>query len=137
VKPDEARELIWLVPTKVFADLLLLLVTLRLTERATRTALLELYVLIGLRHLRYWLAELVSLTALRRTQVKTLLATIHFAFVGCHGNPVYRAVTWIPICISLIWSPVFPTCGRIPWEAPTQGWRFHTLSLYTQQVANH
>jgi hypothetical protein len=35
VKPDEARELIWLVPTKVFADLLLSLVTLRLTERAT------------------------------------------------------------------------------------------------------
>jgi uncharacterized protein (UPF0548 family) len=28
VKPDEARELIWLVPTKVFAVLLLLLVTL-------------------------------------------------------------------------------------------------------------
>jgi hypothetical protein len=58
VKPDEARELIYLVPTKVFADLLLSLVTLRLTERATRTALLELYVLICLRHLRYWLAEL-------------------------------------------------------------------------------
>jgi hypothetical protein len=33
VKPDEARELIWLVATEVFADLLLLLVTLRLTER--------------------------------------------------------------------------------------------------------
>jgi hypothetical protein len=38
VKPDEARELIRLVPTKVFADLLLSLVTLRLTERAARTA---------------------------------------------------------------------------------------------------
>jgi hypothetical protein len=37
VKPDEARELIWLVSTKVFADLLLSLVTLRLTERATLT----------------------------------------------------------------------------------------------------
>jgi hypothetical protein len=33
VKPDEARELIWLVPTKVLADLLLSLVTLRLPER--------------------------------------------------------------------------------------------------------
>jgi hypothetical protein len=123
VKSDEARELIWLVPTKVFADLLHSLVTLRLTERATRTALLELYVLIGLMHLRYWLAELncvVSLTALRRTQVKTLLATIHAAFVGCHGNPVYRAVTWIPIWVSVTWSPVFPTCGRFPWEAPTE-----------------
>jgi hypothetical protein len=28
----------WLVPTKVLADLLLSLVTLRLTKRATRTA---------------------------------------------------------------------------------------------------
>jgi hypothetical protein len=35
---SEARELIWLVPTKVFADLLLSLVTLRLTERTTRTS---------------------------------------------------------------------------------------------------
>jgi hypothetical protein len=32
VKLDEAKELIWLVPTKVFANLLLLLVTLRLPE---------------------------------------------------------------------------------------------------------
>jgi hypothetical protein len=38
VKPDEARELIQLVSTKVFADLLLSLVTLQLTERATQTA---------------------------------------------------------------------------------------------------
>jgi hypothetical protein len=53
VKPDEATELIWLVPTKVFVDLLLSLVTLRFAERATRTALLELYVVIGLRHLSY------------------------------------------------------------------------------------
>jgi hypothetical protein len=115
--PDEARELIWLVPTKVFADLLLSLVTLRLTERATRTALLELYVLIGLRHLRYWLAELncaFSVTAFRRTQLKTLLATIHVAFVGCHGNPVYRAVAWIRICVSIAWSSKFLTCGRFP-----------------------
>jgi hypothetical protein len=36
MKPES--ELIRLVPTKVFADLLLSLVTLRLTERATRTA---------------------------------------------------------------------------------------------------
>jgi hypothetical protein len=45
-----------------------------------RTALLELYMLYGPRHLGYWLNELncvVSLTALRQTQVKTLLATIH------------------------------------------------------------
>jgi hypothetical protein len=37
MKPDEARELIWLVATKVLADLLLSLVTLRLTERALQT----------------------------------------------------------------------------------------------------
>jgi hypothetical protein len=36
-KPDEARELIWLVLTKVFANLLLSLVTLRLTEHVERT----------------------------------------------------------------------------------------------------
>jgi hypothetical protein len=70
VKPDEARELIWLVPTKVFADLLLSLVSLRLTERDARTA------------------------------------------------PVYRAVTWIPICVSVTWSPKLSSCGRFPWEAP-------------------
>jgi hypothetical protein len=33
VKPDEVRELIWLVPTKVFADQLLSLVTLQLPKR--------------------------------------------------------------------------------------------------------
>jgi hypothetical protein len=51
VKPDEARELIWLVLTKGFADLLLPVVTSVLTERAARTVLLVLYVLTGPRHL--------------------------------------------------------------------------------------
>jgi hypothetical protein len=37
VKFNEARELIWLVPTKVFADMLLSLVTLRLPEHTERT----------------------------------------------------------------------------------------------------
>jgi hypothetical protein len=37
VKPGEARELIWLVPTKVFADLLLSLVALWLPERIAQT----------------------------------------------------------------------------------------------------
>jgi hypothetical protein len=67
----------------------------------------------------YDLIRVVSLTTLRRTQVKTLLATIHVAIVGCHGNPVYRAVTWIPICICVTWLPKFLTYGRFPWEAPT------------------
>jgi hypothetical protein len=44
-------ELIRLVATQVFADLLLSLVTLRLTERATRTALLGMYMLTGPCHL--------------------------------------------------------------------------------------
>jgi hypothetical protein len=39
--------------------------------------------------------------------------------VGCHGNTVYRSVAWIPICVSVTWSPKFLTCGRFPWEAPT------------------
>jgi hypothetical protein len=38
VEPDEARELIWLLATGVFADLLLSLVTLPLTERTARTS---------------------------------------------------------------------------------------------------
>jgi hypothetical protein len=49
MKPN--NELIRQVPTTVFADLLLSLVTVRLTERATRTALLEMYLLTGSRHL--------------------------------------------------------------------------------------
>jgi hypothetical protein len=49
VKTEETRELIWLVPTEVFADLLLLLVTLRFKEHATRTA--GMYLLTGLRYL--------------------------------------------------------------------------------------
>jgi hypothetical protein len=52
MKPES--EFIRLVPTKVFADLLLLLVALRLTERAMRTALLELNVLTGSSHLANW-----------------------------------------------------------------------------------
>jgi hypothetical protein len=30
--------------------------------------------------------------------------------VGYHGNPVYRVVASIPIWV---------TCGRFPWKAPT------------------
>jgi hypothetical protein len=46
--------LIWMVPTKVFADLLLLLVTLQLTGRAKRTALLQMYVLTVRGHVADW-----------------------------------------------------------------------------------
>jgi hypothetical protein len=40
--------------------------------------------------------------------VKTLLATIHVAFVGCHGNLVYRVVSWISVLGNL-------------WELPVEG----------------
>jgi hypothetical protein len=39
--------------------------------------------------------------------VKTLLATIHVAFVGCHGNLVYRVVSWIPV-LGNLWE--------VPWK---------------------
>jgi hypothetical protein len=37
-------------------------------------------------------------------------------------SSVYRAVTWIPICVSVTWLPKFLTYGRFPWEAPTPGY---------------
>jgi hypothetical protein len=40
--------------------------------------------------------------------VKTLLATIHVAFVGWYGNLVYRIVSWIPVLGNL-------------WEVPVEG----------------
>jgi hypothetical protein len=56
VKTDEARK--WVDPAGwgclLFADLLLSLVTLRLPERATWTALLGVYMLTGPRHLADW-----------------------------------------------------------------------------------
>jgi hypothetical protein len=65
------RELIWLVPTKVFADLLLSLVTLRLAERATRTALLDCNLVTGpSRLLTDWsVFPDISVDVLWRTQV--------------------------------------------------------------------
>jgi hypothetical protein len=53
MEPDEARELIWPVPTKVFTNLLLSLVTTayRTCRANKQTALLEMYVLTGSGHL--------------------------------------------------------------------------------------
>jgi hypothetical protein len=95
VKPDEARELIRLVPTKVFADLLLLLFTLRLTERATRTAGIvsvnrpEASSLLAdwteLRRLLNCLEADPSVNTARNNSCIVAIA-------GHHGNPVYRAV---------------------------------------------
>jgi hypothetical protein len=50
----------------------------------------------------------------RRTQVKTLLATIHVAFVGCHGNLVYLVVSWIPVLGNLWEVPVESSHSYIP-----------------------
>jgi hypothetical protein len=114
MKPES--ELIRLVPTKVFVDLLLLLVTLRLTERAARTR--ELHYskstrcLVRVIFVTDWLVRVISVTGLRRAQVKTLL---------CNRNPVYRAVAWIPICVSVAWSSKLLTYGWFPREAPTIG----------------
>jgi hypothetical protein len=64
--------------------------------------------------------------------------------VGHHGNPVYRAVAWIPICVSVTWSPKFLTCGRFPWDASTLatirlscGLKFHHGCLFvTKETRN-
>jgi hypothetical protein len=45
--------------------------------------------------------------------------TCFVAIAGYHGNPVYRAVALIPICVSVTWLPKFLICGRFPWEATT------------------
>jgi hypothetical protein len=95
-------------------------------EHANRTA--GMYVLTVPRHLANWLDDLdcvVSLTALRRTQVKTLLATIHelLRLLVTMESPVYRAVTWIPICVRVTWLPKFLSCGSFPWEAPSEDWK--------------
>jgi hypothetical protein len=37
--------------------------------------------------------------------------------VGYHGNSVYRVVALIPVWV---------TCGRFPWEAPTHLFRYKT-----------
>jgi hypothetical protein len=58
LKPDGARELIWLVPTKVFADLLLSLVALRLPERTARAPELHCW------NSTCWLKRVVLLTEL-------------------------------------------------------------------------
>jgi hypothetical protein len=120
VKPDEARELIRLVPTQVFADLLLSMVTLRLTERATWTR--ELNVLTCLSHLANWTdpRRLVNCFEADPSVDTVRNNTWIVATVGYHGNPLYRAVAWMPICISVTSVAKLPTCGRLPqgywWE---------------------
>jgi hypothetical protein len=54
--------------------------------------------------------------------VKTLLSTIHVAFVGCHGNLIYRVVSWIPVLGNL-------------WEVPVEG--SHTVKIVTSLRFNY
>jgi hypothetical protein len=49
-------------------------------------------------------------------------------------SPVYRAVARIPICVSVTWSPVFPTCGRFPWEALTLFLKHHVFPVLVSAV---
>jgi hypothetical protein len=97
MKPES--ELIRLVATNVFADLPLSLVTLRLTERATRTALLELDALTSPCHLANWieLRRLVNCLEADPSVNTARNNTWIVVIVGYHGNPVYRAVAWILI----------------------------------------
>jgi hypothetical protein len=102
--------------------------------------LLEMYVLTGRRHLADWL----NWTALRHL-LNCLEAdpsentprnnSCIVVIVSCHGNPVYRSVAWIPICVSVTWSPVFPTCGRFPWETLSYASDIEMLcTSHTQQT---
>jgi hypothetical protein len=107
----------------VFADLSLSLVTLRLTKRATRTALLEVYVLTGASHLSNRLTE----------------ASFRISVLMSCGGPKCRHYSqqymnccdcWLPrksclsgccldtdLCNCYLGSDLV-TCGRIPWKAP-------------------
>jgi hypothetical protein len=122
VKLDEAGE--WVDPAGSHLSLSRpapvagYIVTYRTCCANTRTALLELYVLIGLRHLDnslYWteLSRLVNCLEANPI-VNTAHNTQIVVIVGYIGNPLYRAVAWIPICISITWSSKFLTCGRLP-----------------------
>jgi hypothetical protein len=74
--------------------------------------LLEMYVLTGLRQLRDWLPwGGPKWKHCSQQYMLRLLVTME--------SPVYRAVTWIPICVSVTWLPKLLTCWRFPWEAPT------------------
>jgi hypothetical protein len=120
--------LIWLVPTKVFADLLLSVVTLWLTERATRTSLLIMYALTGPRHLRCLSCMFLRRIVLRRNPLCASQRTAKetacndscvVTIVGYRGNSVYRFVASIPIWVTVTSLAIWVTCVRFLWKAPT------------------
>jgi hypothetical protein len=141
MKPES--ELIRLVPTKVLADLLLSLVTLRLKERASRTRELHYYksksYLVRVIFVTDWLTDPRRLVNCLEADPSVNTARNNSCIVVIvrhHGNPVYRAVAWIAINVSVTCSPVIPTCGRFPWEAPTLGLNPSTVSLSFLRVGN-
>jgi hypothetical protein len=77
---------------------------MRLTKRATRTALLEMYELTGPSHLADWSVFYVYLCWCPEADPGVDTArnsSCIVAIVGYHGNSVYRAVAWIPICVTV------------------------------------
>jgi hypothetical protein len=83
-----------------------------------------MYVLTSPRHLDNWLnwtdpRRLINCLEADPSVDTACNNTCFVAIVGYHGNPVYQAVAWILICVSITWLPKFLTCGRFPWEAPT------------------
>jgi hypothetical protein len=112
------------------------MVTLRLTERAARTRELHCWNVRANRSEASW--HLTERTELRRLlncleanpSVNTARNNTCFVvIVGYHGNPVYRAVAWIPICVCVTWLPKFLTCGRFQWEAPTLVFKLNSTQL--------
>jgi hypothetical protein len=76
---------------------------------------------------RSWLRRLLNCLEADPSENTARNSTRIVAIVGYHGNPLYRAVAWIPICISVIWSSKFLTCGRFTREAPTKCLPMQTL----------
>jgi hypothetical protein len=115
VKPDETREFIWLVPTKDFADLLLSLVSLRLTERAARTRSLHCWNVRANGSETSWLLKRLLRVFLLLSCCEPNIETAFnhscaITIVGYHGDPVYQVVASIPDWLA---------CGGFVWKAPT------------------
>jgi hypothetical protein len=112
---NSARELIWLVPTWAFADLLLSLVTLRTAERTAWTPELVL-----LTEASFRIALLMSRGGPNVDTVRNNSCIV--AILGYHENSVSLAVAWIPSCV---------TCQRFPWKVPTNSSNCELYKLRT------
>jgi hypothetical protein len=107
VKHDEARDLGGShLSFRQPAPIAGYIATYRTCYVSTRTALLGLFMLTGPRHLRNWINWTDLLRLLNCLEADPSVNTARnntriVAIVGYHGNAVYRAVTWIPICVSV------------------------------------